>query len=126
MSTSFGELLKNLRIARRLTLRQCAVEIGWDASNWSKMERGVNPAPKDEVQTGHMADFFELKDKTRGEFLDLASISRREIPRDMASDATVIAALPVFFRAVRGKELTEESLKSFMEDLRRVESPDPE
>ena len=40
-------MLKSIRIARNLTLRQCAGELQADPSNWSKLERGVTPAPKD-------------------------------------------------------------------------------
>ena len=45
---SFGETVKNLRIAKKVTLRQFCQEHGCDPSNWSKIERGINPPPKDE------------------------------------------------------------------------------
>ena len=46
---SFGEMIKKMRLARKQTLRQFCVEFGHDPSNWSKIERGVNPPPKDEA-----------------------------------------------------------------------------
>jgi len=122
----FGELIKDLRIAKELTLRQCCLELDVDPSNWSKMERGVTPPPKDGRLLEHWAKFFDLVEDQKQAFLDLASLARQEIPADIASDETVIAALPAFFRAVRGHELEGERLKQFIEDLRAVHSPDKE
>lgn len=122
---TFAQQLKNARIARELTLRECASALGVDASNWSKMERGINPAPRDTAQLETWANFLRIEGDDKGSFFDLAALSRSEIPADMASDEKVIAALPVFFRAVRGRELNEDNIRAFMEDLRKVESPDP-
>lgn len=121
---NFGEQIKELRIAKQLTLRQCCVELGVDPSNWSKMERGVTPPTKDTGLLEHWAAFFGVTGDRKQELLDLASIARQEIPPDMASDEKVIAALPAFFRAVRGQELEGEKLRQFIEDLRAVHSPD--
>ena len=66
---------------------------------------------------------FVTTGEKKQEFLDLASIARQEIPADVASDEKVIAALPAFFRAVRGRELEGERLKQFIEDLREAHSP---
>lgn len=122
----FGDYLKNLRIERRLTLRQCADQLNVDPSNWSKLERGINPAPKDSETLKQWANFFDIESDKMEQFTDFASLSRREIPLDVASDERVIAALPVFFRAIRGQELEGERLKSFMEDLRELHNPSQE
>lgn len=119
----FGELVKDLRIAKELTLRQCCIELKADPSNWSKMERGITPPPKDAKLLEGWAKFFGLAGDQKREFLDLAALARQEIPADMASDETVIAALPAFFRAVRGHELEGDRLLQFVEDLRAVHSP---
>ena len=125
-NTNFGDYLKNLRIEKGLTLRKCAYDLSTDPSGWSKMERGVSPAPKDTSLVAKWGAFFGLAGAALDEFLDLASLSRSEIPMDMARDGTVIAALPAFFRAVRGHELVGDRLTAFMEDLRAIHSPDPE
>ncbi len=88
------------------------------------MERGVTPAPKDMGIVEKWAEAFHLTGNERSQFLDLAALSRNEIPQDMASDARVIEALPVFFRAIRGQELEGDRLTEFMEDLRKLQSPD--
>lgn len=124
MNMSFGELIKQLRIAKGLTLRQCSAELGVDASNWSKMERGITPPPKDLGLLERWAKFFAVAKEKRQEFLDLAAIARSELPADVASDERVLAALPAFFRAVRGSELEGDKLKEFIEDIRALHSPD--
>lgn len=121
---TFGAQLKNYRIRKGLTLRQCSDELGVDPSNWSKWERDVNPAPKDISVLEAWSDFFGLEDGEKLGFLDAAALSRRELPADIASDEKVLAALPAFFRAARGAELDEAQLKQFIEDVRSLHSPD--
>jgi len=123
---NFGTLVKQLRIARRLTLRQCSAELGFDASNWSKMERGVTPPPRDIAILERLAGFFELAGETKQEFFDQARLSRAELPADMASDERVLAMLPAYFRAARGGTLEGEKLRQFIEDVRALHSPIPE
>jgi transcriptional regulator with XRE-family HTH domain len=117
----FGERIKELRIERGLTLRECCARLGVDPSNWSKMERGVTSAPKDVENWGR---FFDLSGQDLEEFCDLAALSRSEIPNSVASDERVLAALPAFFRAARGNDLEGDRLKQFIEDVRSLNSPD--
>jgi len=121
---NFGDKLKELRIAKRLTLRDCAAILAVDPSNWSKFERSVTPAPKDITTLESWAEFFGLTGPDKAAFFDLAALSRQEIPADIAEDPRVMQALPAFFRAVRGKELEGDKLSQFIEDLRKVHSPD--
>ena len=122
---NFGALLKDIRIAKGLTLRQCCERLGVDPSNWSKLERGITPAPKDPAILETWADSLELAGETRQQFLDTAALSRRELPADIASDEQVMAALPAFFRAARGSELDDAALKQFVEDVRALHSAKP-
>ena len=122
---NFGAFLKDIRIAKGLTLRQCCELLGVDPSNWSKLERGIIPAPKDPAILETWADALELKAAARQGFLDTAALSRRELPADIASDEKVMAALPAFFRAARGSELDDDALKQFVEDVRALHSAKP-
>lgn len=123
---NFGELAKTLRICKQLTLRKFCHELGLDPSNWSKIERGVNPPPRDIAVLEKWADFFELQGDRRLEFLDAAAVARKEIPPDLASDEAMLAKLPAFFRAVRGTELEGEKLERFVEEVRNLNTPDEE
>ncbi len=121
---NFGQLLKDVRIRRRLTLRQCSADLGVDPSNWSKIERGVNPAPRDITLLKQWATFFNLMPEERQAFFDAAALSRRELPADIASDTRLLQALPAFFRAVRGSDLDEAKMAQFVQDLKSVHTPD--
>jgi transcriptional regulator with XRE-family HTH domain len=120
---NFGELVKNLRIAKQLTLRQCCAQLGADPSNWSRLERGVTPPPKDIGILANWATFFGLTGQEKQDFFDCAALSRRELPDDVASDERVLSVLPAFFRAVRGKGLEGEKLTQFIETVRALHSP---
>lgn len=119
---TFGAKLKEMRIRKRLTLRDCCDALGMDASNWSKLERDINPAPKDIEILETWAESLGVSAKERQEFFDLAALSRKQIPQDIASDERLMEKLPAFFRVVRGKELEGDKLKQFIEDLRQVHS----
>ncbi len=123
MSTQFGELLKDLRIGKGLTLRQCSIALGVDPSNWSKVERGINFAPKDEVLNA-WAKFFELEGDKRISFFDVAALSKNEIPADLGSNERILQALPVFFRAARGAEMDETKFTQFIDQVRKLHTPD--
>lgn len=121
----FGALVKQLRIEKQLTLRKFCLEVNLDPSNWSKIERGVNPPPRDPIVLSGWADFFELEGQKRQEFEDAAAVARQELPADLANDDALVAHLPAFFRVMRNAEPSEEKLKEFVRDVQKANSPDP-
>lgn len=44
---TFGNYIKLKRTQKEITLRSFCKELNYDASNWSKIERGVQKPPKD-------------------------------------------------------------------------------
>jgi transcriptional regulator with XRE-family HTH domain len=122
---SFGDLVKELRIAQKKTLRQFCLDHGHDPSNWSKLERGINPPPKDEKTLEKWAKQLGLKAGTAEwqQFMDQADVSRGEIPQDLLNDEELVKQLPVFFRTVRGAELGEKELEDLIRKIREIHSP---
>jgi transcriptional regulator with XRE-family HTH domain len=122
---SFGDLVKDLRIAQKKTLRQFCLDHGHDPSNWSKIERGINSPPKDEKTLERWAKQLGLKPNTPEwqNFMDQADIARGEIPSDLLNDEELVKKLPVFFRTVRGAELTEKELDDLIQKIREAHSP---
>ena len=121
----FSKTVKELRIQKGLTLRDFCEQVGLDPSNWSKVERGINPPPGDIGLLERLAEFFGLTGAEKLGFIDAAALQRRELPADMADHALLQKALPAFFRAARGHELTEEELKTLADDIRKLNTPDP-
>ena len=123
---SFGDSVKSLRIAQKKTLRQFCQEHGHDPSNWSKIERGVNPPPKDEATLARWGQQLGLQPETAAwqDFMAQADISRGTIPRAVMSDQAFLAKLPVFLRTVANAELTEKQLDDFIAKVREAHTPD--
>ena len=82
----FNETVKTLRIQKRLTLRDFCEKVRVDPSNWSKVERGVNPPPGDIVFLERLAEFFGLAGAKKADFMDEAALQRRELPPDLADN----------------------------------------
>lgn len=120
----FSDTVKSLRLEKRLTLRDFCEQAGLDPSNWSKVERGVNPPPGDVETLERLAAFFGLTDARKLAFMDEAALQRREIPADVADNAILQRALPAFFRAARGHELTEAELNELAGDIRKLHTRD--
>ena len=122
----FSETIKSLRLKKRLTLRDFCEQAGLDASNWSKVERGVNPPPGDVELLERLAGFFGLTGAEKLGFMDEAALQRREIPADVADNVILQRALPAFFRAARGHELNKTELANLAEDIRKLHKRDRE
>ena len=120
----FNQTIKSLRIEKRLTFRDFCAQNGLDPSNWSKVERGVNPPPGDITLLERLADFFGLAGAKKLSFMDEASLQRGEIPADVAGHAILQRALPAFFRAARGHELSEKELASLADDIKQLHTAD--
>lgn len=115
----FGQFFKSLRLARGFTLRRFCREKGFDASNMSKMERGLLVPPRATLE--RYARALGLKEGS-DEWLtlfDLAALARGEIPRDLLSDEEVLEKLPLVFRTARGEKLTEAQKSALIELVRR-------
>ncbi len=122
---SFGDLVKDLRIAQKKTLRQFCLDHGHDPSNWSKLERGIIAPPRDEKTLEKWARQLGLKTGSPEwqNFMDLADLARGEIPKHVFSDEELLKKLPVFFRSIRGAELTEEQLDDLIRKVKEAHSP---
>ena len=123
---SFGRFVKELRIAREMTLRQFCKENGHDPSNWSKIERDINPPPRDDTVIEEWARQLGLGDGTEAwqRFMDEAAVARKQIPQDLLKDEKILEKLPVFFRTIRGTEMNDASIDEFIEKVRDAYRPD--
>lgn len=119
---NFGEYIKAARITVRLTLRAFSREIGMDPSNWSKIERGVIPPPANEAQTTKIAEVLNLSSEQKQELEDLAVVARGELPKEL-DDTALLAKMPAFFRALKGREYTAEDLEKLTEKIKDLNTP---
>ena len=112
----FGEMLKELRLKRELTLRKFCLITGVDPGNLSRWERGVSAPPADgPIERFAAALGLEQGTDEFDDFFAAAALSKGRIPKKVLSDEELVAKLPMFFRTLDGKKLTEEQLDALIE-----------
>lgn len=119
-------MVKSLRIAQKKTLRQFCVQHAHDPSNWSKIERSINPPPRDRDTLAKWAKQLGLQEGTPPweEFMMKSDIARGEIPQSVLTDERLMSKLPVFFRTVQGADLDEQKLDEIIRKIREAHTPD--
>lgn len=116
----FGEFVKALRIERDIGLREFCRRLSIDASNWSKIERGVLAPPQDDEKLDQIAEILGISQDSAlfTELKDKAAIQAGVIPRDMLSDEETLKSLPMFFRTIRSEKPTPEELEKLIGKIR--------
>ncbi|GBR77044.1 transcriptional regulator HipB [Candidatus Termititenax persephonae] len=111
----FGDFFLELRKRQNLSLREFCQKNGFDASNISKLERGILPPPQNEVLEKY-AKALELVVGTDDwyQFHDLAAAENRKLPAYM-SEEEIEKKVPIFFRALRDNA---EDIDIFTEKLK--------
>jgi transcriptional regulator with XRE-family HTH domain len=119
----FGEFIKNNRLNKGLTLREFCKLIEVDASNWSKVERGLLAPPQEDKKLKRIAEVLGIKPKSTlwQEMKDKANIQMGSIPKDILSNSKVLNALPMFFRTLRNEKPTAEDLDKLNDIIREKE-----
>lgn len=123
-TNTFGNMLKRLRAQQGITLREFCHQNGFDPGNYSRLERGIFPAPQREDLLKKYAVALGLK---RGsdewlEFFDVAAAARGQLPKDLVADEEVLGKLPVLFRTLRGNPVRIEDLDRLVDLVRRENS----
>lgn len=119
---TFGDFFKEKRIGLKKTLRQFCAENGLDPGNISKLERGLMPPPQGSDKLEEYAKYLHIKKGTDDwyEFFDLAAVEAGRIPEELLNDAKVAASLPILFRTLRGKKISEKKLDELVEMIRKA------
>jgi transcriptional regulator with XRE-family HTH domain len=117
----YGQFVKNRRVDKGIGLREFCKSLGLDASNWSKVERGLLSPPQDEEKLRKIAELLDIEfgSDMWVEMKDLASISAGSIPDDILSDENVLKSLPIFFRTLRSDKPTSDELDELIRMLRK-------
>jgi len=118
----FGKLLKELRIKKELSLREVCKLVGYDSSNWSKIERGMISPPSDKkvLMSWAKALGFLKNSQDIQKFVDSAQIAQGIIPQDILSQNNAVDYLPAFFRTMRNAKPTREEIDRLIELIRNA------
>jgi len=117
----FGEYIKKRRLEKDLTLREFCRRLEEDASNWSKIERGVMGPPQDKEKLRKIASILGIVENSDGwkELTTMASIGAGVIPEYIMSDKDIVDALPVFFRTIGSVKPTKEEIEELIQTIKR-------
>ena len=115
---TFGELLKELRLAANMSLRDLSRKACEDAANLSRIERSLRPAPNEDVVIRYAKALGLTPDSEMwSKFMDAASISRRELPKDLTEEE-LQEKVPAFLRTIRGERPSKEVYEKISEITR--------
>jgi transcriptional regulator with XRE-family HTH domain len=119
-SSAFGEFFKAKRQALGLTLREFCLKHKLDPGNLSRLERGFLPPPQDRDRLEEYAKHLGLKSGSDDwyTFFDLAAAVKGRIPDEIMEDKEVVAKLPLVFRTLRGKRLTDKALDELVKKIK--------
>lgn len=123
MAERFGELVAELRRSRRkMSLREFCRAYDFDAGNISKLERGKTAPPSTPAAVERLARALGLEpgEEQWQAFSDLAFIGRGVVPTDLLDNESVASKLPVFYRSVRGGELSPDEIEKLMDLIREA------
>lgn len=114
----FGEKLAQYRQAANLTLREFAREVGYDASNVSKVERGKihPPAAGLVLRKWGMVLGLEMGSEKLEDFVACGLAVR--IRKTTITDAEIDKLMPAFFRTIGNKKLDPASYEKLKAILR--------
>lgn len=100
---TFGSYIKACRLAHDLTLREAALRSGIPVSDWSKMERDVNTAPKTPATKLAVINTLGLEAHIGTVYWQLEQESLRTLAPKVTED-DIAWAYPIF------KPLTDEQV----------------
>ncbi len=123
MKSSFANFIREKRIAAGLTLREFCRVIGYDASNWSKIERGLSTPPQSKQVLDDIASALNIPKggEDYKQIRDLSALSA--IPEGLI-ESEILEQLPVFFRTVRGEKTSESELIDLLKKIRSAWIPE--
>ncbi len=117
----FNEVLHEKRLAAHLTLREFCRLADEDPANFSRIERGLRTPPNDDVVSRY-AKVLKLAGQALQDFMDLAAIFRRELPKDIP-DSALVEKLPAMLRSIDRIRPSREELENAVEITREVFKP---
>ena len=123
MEKNFATFVRDARVSLGLTLREFCRRIELDPSNWSKIEREVNPPPQS-VEILDRISATLLFEKDGDKYNTLKELAAVEFIPDELIDQKVKDQLPVFFRTVRGAQPSEKELEELVKSIKSAWTPD--
>jgi transcriptional regulator with XRE-family HTH domain len=119
MPKTFGQFLKEKRLALDLRLRELARRVEMQPSNYCNVEADVlPPPPADTLEKLSQALGMAKGTSDYETFHDLAAAGRDEIPADVEKIIKENELIPAMLRTVEYEQVSKQQLRGIIEDLR--------
>ena len=105
--SDFGAFVKETRERKGLSLREFCRLANLDPGNWSKVERGLFPPPKNRQSISDIAGVLLLEQGSNewSRLFELAAVGH--IPAGLLAEPSVVERFSVFFRLNRDPDRTD-------------------
>jgi hypothetical protein len=123
-SQLFGDFIKSKRVELRMGLREFCVFTGTDPSNWSKVERGIIPAPRDEQSHAVLCVALKIQigSAEHERLVDLANLSQGRLPPEALTEPEIVKQMPIFWRGKDGHRPTAKECRDLFNAIRKLHS----
>ena len=93
-----------------------------DPGNASRIERGQVPPPESAEILNRIAGALQIAPASTEyeNLIDAAAAAKGLVPHDLLSDSEVAARLPILFRTLRSKPLSDEQFEKLIESIRKA------
>ncbi len=111
MTRRFGPLVRRRRGEVQLSLRACARNSAMDPGNLSKIERGLECPPQDELVLDRICTALSLDPVEARQLKDIALLDNGRIPNDILENENLMEKMPALLRPTNRHRLSTERRK---------------
>lgn len=115
----YGEMLRNIRLEREITLRELALKSDIDVGYLSRVERGTIPPPQKEELLDAINEALELRKEEARKLKDQAALDNKQFPKDVAQNLDKVVGIPMLLRTVANKKLSADEIKKVTEYINK-------
>lgn len=115
MAMSFGQMLRDLRAKKGVTLRELGLNSDIDVAYLSRIERETLQPPQKESLLDKIIEGLGASTDEGQRLKDQAAIDNEKFPKDIAEGVRKIVGIPTLLRSVTNKKLTAEQIKKITE-----------
>jgi transcriptional regulator with XRE-family HTH domain len=119
--------VKTRRLDLEIGLREFAERIGVEASNYSKIERGLKSAPTGDRLIPYVKALeLEVGGKEHSLLEDMAHVANGHIPTKVLTDERLAGKLPLLFNGMANGAFSEDQIDEILATVREAHRPEVE
>ena len=113
----YGELLRETRVERDITLRELSRRSDIDVAYLSRIERVTIPPPQKDELLDAINEALGLTAGEAKKMKDQAAMDNSQLPKDIKQDFKGAVGIPMLLRTVANKKLTSEEIQDLIRHI---------